>query len=457
MASIGFAGLSHLGIVSSVAAAAKGFEVTGYDPDEGLCGRLTDGALPIMEPQLAELLAAHRGRIRWTNNPGALKACNVVVCSADVPTGPDHVSDLSLIEQLTATVAAAAAPDAAVVILSQVPPGFTRRIARQHRSLSKRLFCQVETLIFGQAVERALKPERLIVGCADPQAALPAAYAEFLKAFDCPILPMRYESAELAKISINMFLVSSVAVTNTLAELCEAIGAEWSDIVPALQLDRRIGPYAYVKPGLGLAGGNLERDLMTVKRLAAQLGTDAGVIDAWLANSRSRRDWVLKKLHADVLSTVRDPLIAIWGLAYKPGTASTKNSAALSLLEALRPWSVRTYDPHVDLTGRGGFPHVIQAASALEACRGADALAIMTPWPEFRDVRPAQVREFMRGRTILDPLGVLDRGRCEELGLRHVQLGLAESTRSGAPRAEPVGRNPERAHGQRPWRESKGR
>ena len=116
--------------------------------------------------------------------------------------------------------------------------------------------------MFGRAVERATKPERFIVGSPDPGSALPPALDTYLRSFGCPILPMRLESAELAKISINCCLVASVSVTNTLAELCERIGADWSEIAPALRLDKRIGPFAYLSPGLGLAGGNLEREIL---------------------------------------------------------------------------------------------------------------------------------------------------------------------------------------------------
>src|SRR5207253_8820951 len=136
------------------------------------------------------------------------------------------------------------------------------------------------------------------------------AYAELLSAFDCPVLVMRYESAELTKISINMCLVSSVSVANTMAELCVKIGADWSEIVPALKLDKRIGEYAYLSPGLGIAGGNLERDLATVVSLANEFGTDDGVVDAWISNSRYRRDWALMVLHRVVLSHLGNPVLA---------------------------------------------------------------------------------------------------------------------------------------------------
>src|SRR5262249_2265075 len=156
-------------------------------------------------------------------------------------------SDLTPVRNLI-SIAAAASLSATIVLLSQVPPGFTRALAEQIPTLRvpSRLFYQVETLIFGRAGERAMHPERLIVGGAEPSAPLAEAYAEFLNRFGCPQLVMRYESAELAKISINVFLVASVSVTNTLAELCESVGADWSEIVPALRLDRRIGKDAYL-------------------------------------------------------------------------------------------------------------------------------------------------------------------------------------------------------------------
>src|SRR6266542_5708454 len=137
---------------------------------------------------------------------------------------------------------------------------------------------------------------------ADPQAPLPAALAALLGECGCPVLPMRYESAELAKIAINMCLVASIATANTLAELCERIGADWGEIAPALRLDRRIGPHAYLAPGLGIAGGNLERDLHTVCRLADAHGTDAGVVHACLGNSRHRGQWATRTLRKVLLA-----------------------------------------------------------------------------------------------------------------------------------------------------------
>ncbi len=325
---IGFAGLSHLGLVSGVAAASQGFDVVGYDPDAALCDDLAHGRLPVFEPGLAELLAGARGRIRFSSDPAVLSACDVVVFARDVPTDDLGRSDLAPLRRLIDDVLPHARTGAVPVILSQVPPGFTRGLPGGRHGLT--WYYQVETLIFGRAVERALHPERYIVGCRDPRAPLPGPFAALLAAPDCPVLPMRYESAELTKIAINMCLVSSVSVANTLAELCESIGADWSEMVPALKLDRRIGAHAYLGAGLGLSGGNLERDLATVRTLAHEHGTDAGVVSAWQANSAYRRDWVLRTLHAEVFSRVSAPTVAVWGLSYKPETHSTKNSPAVA-------------------------------------------------------------------------------------------------------------------------------
>src|SRR4029077_19329707 len=137
-------------------------------------------------------------------------------------------SDLSGISASIAQVIATLSPRALLVVLCQVPPGFTPALSFP----PDRLFYQVETLAFGRAVERATRPERYIVGCADPAEVLPEVFTILLGAFGCPILPMRYESAELAKIAINCCLVASITVANTLAELSERIGADWSEIVP---------------------------------------------------------------------------------------------------------------------------------------------------------------------------------------------------------------------------------
>jgi len=411
--------MTHLGLCSSIAAASKGFQTIGFAADDKLVGDLAAGRLPVVEPELDDLLAANRQRLTFTADPARLAAADVVYVAPDVPTNDQSISDLGPLDSLLDLVFTHVRNDAIIVVLSQVAPGFTRARQRAGRILHY----QVETLIFGRAVERATKPERFIVGCADPTAPLPPALAAFLQSFGCPILPMRYESAELCKIAINCCLVASVSVANTLAELCEGIGADWSDIAPALKLDRRIGPYSYLAPGLGLAGGNLERDLATVCNLSDKAGTDSGVVRAWIANSRYRKDWALRTLHTEVLEKTRAPQLAVLGLAYKEDTHSTKNSPSIALLTHLAPYTVRVFDPVVPASAA---PHPVAAGTdPLDTCRDADALLIMTPWREFKALDPAAIARAMRGRTVIDPYRVLDGAKARAAGLRYLTLGVA--------------------------------
>ncbi len=415
---IGFAGMTHLGIVSSLAATAKGQSVVAFDPDAALIAGLARGTFPIDEPGLDELRRTAGERIRFTSQAPDLASCDPVYIAPDVPTGDGGDSDLGPVRRLIEIVGAAAGRSTRV-LLSQVPPGFTRAID------DPRLYYQVETLVFGRAVERALEPERFIVGCADPGRPLPAAYRAFLGAFGCPILTMRYESAELAKIAINCCLAASVTVANTLAELSERVGADWSDIAPTLRLDRRIGPHAYLTPGLGLSGGNIERDLASVARLADAAGTDAGAIRAFLANSRHRKDWPLLRFGALSAGRTKDLRVALWGLAYKEHTHSTKNSPALAFLAGLGSAVVSAYDPLVR-ADPGFHPGIQQARDPLDACRNADALAILTPWPQFKTVPPQAIAAAMRGRFVLDPYRLLDPAACRAAGLEQHVLGAPE-------------------------------
>ena len=414
---VGFAGMTHLGLISSVAGAERGFDMVCFDPDPALIERIAEGSLPVVEPDLEALIARNKPRLAFTADPRALRGCDVVYVAPDVATDEEGRSDLVIIERLLAMAFDNTRADTVVVVLSQVPPGFTRSRQRADRTL----IYQVETLIFGRAVERALHPERTIIGLEDTAQPLPPVYRSYLAAHgNPPLLSMRYESAELAKISINCCLVASVSVANTLGELCEHLGADWSEIAPALKLDRRIGPFSYLTPGLGIAGGNLERDLATVIRMSAEFGTDAGVIDAWIANSRHRKNWAFDVLKAELLTHATKPRIAVLGLTYKENTHSIKNSAAVALVLQLAACEVAVFDPIVKTAV---VPAARKASSMLDCIAGADAVAIMTPWPEFKSLDPASIARGMRGRLLLDPYRLLPGPAVAALGLDYFTLG----------------------------------
>jgi UDPglucose 6-dehydrogenase len=414
---IGYAGMTHLGINYAVAGAGKGFKIIGYDPKPELALELAAGKLPVVEPGLDEALQQRAQLMQFTANVNDLAACDIVYVAPDVATNDNGQSDLTYINELIAKVIPALNPHALLIILAQVPPGFTRKI----NFAAHRLYYQVETLIFGQALHRAECPERYIVGCANPDMPLDSRLNTYLQAFNCPILPMRYESAELAKIAINCCLVAAVSVANSLGELCENIGADWNEIVPALRLDKRIGEYAYLQTGLGLSGGNLERDLATVVNLAAEYGTDKAVIQSFRDNSSHRRNWPLNKLFDSILLHNPKAKIALWGLTYKENTHSLKNSPAIKLVRDLAGYTIHAFDPVVKALGNIG--NVQFYDSAMAALDSADVLVIMTPWSEFKLADLGQIAQRMRNKVIIDPFKVFSAEQVKALNFEYITTG----------------------------------
>ena len=414
---IGFAGMTHLGIISSISAAANGYRIIGFQDNKKLVDELNNTILPIEEPQLDDLFKKHKEQLTFTNDVSLLSKCEIVYVSVDIPTNDKGISDLNPINNIIEQIKPSLNSSAILVILSQVPPGFTRQINFD----SKRLIYQVETLIFGRAVERGLYPERFIIGCANPQLPLPIVFENYLKAYDCPILPMRYESAELAKISINVCLVASVSAANTMAEICEKIGAKWSEIIPALKLDRRIGQYSYIQPGLGISGGNLERDLNTVLELSKNNNTDGGVVASWVYNSGYRKNWPFKVLYEELLKEKPNATIGVLGLAYKENTHSIKNSPAIILIDKLDKCTVTAYDPIVKTQVAGD--KIIAANQAVDVATNADAILIMTAWPEFKTLSVQEIAQKMKGRIVIDPYKMLDYEQVKEAKLNYFTLG----------------------------------
>ena len=174
--------------------------------------------------------------------------------------------------------------------MCQVYPGFCKNI----RWNKNQVYYQVETLIFSEAQNRALNPERIIVG--KNKNTIDSNYLKYLKSFNCPILQMNIESAELAKIAINLYLVNSVTLTNILSEVSENINGNWTSISKALKLDKRIEKYAYLKPGLGISGGNLERDLATFKNLLGFNNYYKNFSTNLINISNYRKDWIQEYL-----------------------------------------------------------------------------------------------------------------------------------------------------------------
>ena len=400
---VAYFGLSHLGIVSAISLASKHVHCIGIDMDPQLVSKLERQEWPIQEPDIEKTYNTAKNFLSFSNELSSLGDCDIVYISQDVPTDDFGKSDLSGVENLINFAAQNMPKEARIIILCQVPPGFTRRMKKYHSNISY----QVETLVFGQAFTRAISPERIIVGVDRPDIPLDANYAYTLGQFSCPILVMDYESAEFTKISINAFLAASITTTNSLNEIAKSIGANWGDVKQALQLDRRIGPYAYLKPGLGISGGNIERDLQTLDELGPNIPGEISLFRTYLSSSQRQKYWIIEAITNFIVRSNPKARIGVLGVAYKENTHSTKNAMTLEILSKFAANIAGTYDPLAVLPQE--FSTIRVFASAQECIMASDAIVVMTPWNEFAKLDfNCLPREKLESFIVIDPYGIID-------------------------------------------------
>ena len=412
---IGYVGLSHLGINYAVASAMKGFNVICYDERLDIISSLKKKKIPFYEKDTEINLKKKFKKFKFTNNLDDLFSCDIVFISQDVPTDSKGKSNLSVINKSIKNTIKSIKKNCNLVILCQVPPGFTRSI----NWYGKKLYYQVETLIFAKALERAFSPERIIVGKANN--IVDKKYNYYLKKFKSPILEMNYESAELAKISINIFLISSVTSTNLLSEVSENIGANWYDISNALKLDKRIGKYAYLKPGLGISGGNLERDLETFKNFLKFNKTYVNYSKNIKQISNYRKDWIYNQFNKLTKGFKNIKKIGILGLAYKEDTNSIKNSPSISFIKKIsinNKFKINVYDPRIkELLKHKNITFLKNVADLMKNC---DVLVIATPWKIFKEIN---LNKFSNIKAIIDPYNLINFQKNKNKKLRYISMG----------------------------------
>lgn len=318
---IGFYGLSHLGLCYSAAFAKKNFKVTAIDENKNKINNLKKNILDIYEKDLLKILK--KNKILYSNKIEALNKSEIVFFTYDVKTNNKNISNIIEIKKSIIKLDQILNPNISLVILSQVPPGFIRSL-----KLKRKLYYQVETLIFGDAIPRALNPERIIIGKKNSSTSLDPNLKRVYRKFSSNILEMNYESAELAKISINLMLISSIMTSNFISLYCEKIDARWLDIKKTLQLDKRIGKFAYLNPSPGLSGGNLERDLINANKYFNY----KNVLKSWINLDKKMKMWTVKLIKKNLRKKSK---ILISGMTYKNNTLSVKNSLSLFLVKKL--------------------------------------------------------------------------------------------------------------------------
>lgn len=427
---VGVVGTGHVGLVTAATLASIGHDVCGLDDDHSKIERLLAGQIPIYEPGLQHLVddGVARGKLRFTTSADeAVAGAEVAFICVGTPTRPDGEPNLLAVERAARSIASHATRDMVVVHKSTVPVQTAERVKRVLNRTSGYRFTVVsnpEFLREGQAVEDSLHPDRILIGSDDPRG------HEVMRDLYAPLLregPAYHETdvrtAELAKLACNAFLALKVSFANALARVCEASEADVVSIADIMGSDPRIGR-AFLNAGIGYGGYCLPKDIAAFRTQAARFGYEFRLLDEIAAINREALDATMAKIK-DALWNLEDKVVALFGLAFKPGTDDVRESPALALARRLTEAGarVRGYDPQANEPASAEVSSLQVADSPYEAAAGADCVVICTEWPEFGRLDLTALKGAMTQPLIVDGRNVLDPASVEQAGFTYIPTG----------------------------------
>lgn len=438
-------GAGYVGLTTAAGLARLGHRVVAVDTDAERVERLGRGLCPIHEPGLSLLLrrGLARGRLRFdTSLVMALRERpDVVMVAVPTPAAPDGSADLGAVRAVADLVARGAVADTVLVIKSTVPAGTATGVQELVDDIRQmlggpRILVAVnpEFLQEGRAVQDVIAPDRIVVGADDEHAGavLRRLYAAQTSA-GTPLLLMDTRSAELTKYAANSMLATRISFMNQLSGLCDVLGADITLVRDGIGADPRIGRH-FLEAGVGFGGSCFPKDLQALLHLGESQGVPLPLVSATLEVNAAQGRALVERLAARVdLATAR---IAVWGLAFKPGTGDVRDSPAVAFVEELlaRGAAVTVHDPvaqaPASLLASG---RVRVAPDPVDALQGADAMVHLTAWPAYAQVGGAQIRSTMRGDVVLDGRNCLDVDALRRAGLRVDQVGRpAEASTRGS-------------------------
>jgi len=425
---IGVIGTGYVGLVTAVGFAELGSEVWCVDIDAAKIERLRAGDVPIYEPGLDELLAANAERLHFsTELSEALEHTRLLFVAVGTPPTHSGDADLSAVHQVVDAMPAwdtSQAGQRALVMKSTVPCGTGAKIKRIFREQGKSGFSYVscpEFLKEGSAVRDFLHPDRVVIG--DEHDWAGEAVAALYEPFGAPLVRTDVASAEMIKLAANAFLATKISFINEIANVCEEVGADVVEVARGVGLDARIGP-RFLQAGLGYGGSCFTKDVSALKLLAANSGYHFQLLNAVIEVNELQKRRVVSKLQRH-LSSVVGKRVALLGLAFKPNTDDMRGASSLVLAARLHAEGaeVRAFDPVAAEEACRLMPNLEVAASALEAVADADAVVLVTEWPEFLELDWKQVAAAMRGELVIDGRNVLDADAVRSAGLAYEGIG----------------------------------
>jgi UDPglucose 6-dehydrogenase len=452
---ISILGCGYVGLVTGACLAEIGHEVMCTDNDQSKIHTLSQGALPIYETGLADIVSRNVAatRLSFTVDMGeAVRFGDAIFICVGTPPLQDGDPDLSAIDSVARVIAAEARSSKLVVEKSTVPMQTGQKLRRALAIYARNSGCSFqvasnpEFLREGTAVQDFLHPDRIVVGVGDSnsEAQLREIYRPIIEQdFVCPIhgegcarkaapafLVTSINSAELIKHACNSFLAVKISYANLISDICESMGADVEEVMQAMGLDPRIGP-SFLRPGLGFGGFCLPKDIQAFIRMGEKAAVDVSLLrNAETVNKKRIDHFMAKARHA--LWVLKGKRIGVLGLAFKPETDDIRFAPALELIRKLlaEHATIQVYDPQAMAKTRPLFPDLLYCDSPYEVAEGAEALMIVTEWDEFKRLNWERIKNSMSRPLILDGRNLLNGEEMVAHGFEY--LGMGKGTEEGA-------------------------
>jgi UDPglucose 6-dehydrogenase len=424
---IGVIGVGWVGLVSAACFAELGHEVWCRDIDTQKVAALSRGDVPIYEPGLKEIVARNAERLHFEQELGpVLEHARPLFVCVDTPPTYSGDADLSRVEAVVEELPGST--EHAIVMKSTVPVGTGANVKRRLAELGKAdlgYASNPEFLKEGSAVDDFMNPDRVVVGSDSGAPWVGDAVAALYEPLDCPVVRTDVASAEMIKLASNAFLATKISFINEIANVCEEVGADVSEVAAGMGLDPRIGQ-SFLNAGIGFGGSCFPKDVSALKQLAGNSGYHFQLLTAVIEVNELQKRRVVSKLkrHLDSLIGRR---IALLGLAFKPNTDDMREASSVVLAARLQAEGaiVRAYDPVAEDRASELLTGVEMCDSALDCVKGADAAVIVTEWPEFGELDLKELKRRMAHPVLVDGRNMLSAESVEAAGLIYEGIGKA--------------------------------
>jgi UDPglucose 6-dehydrogenase len=424
MTNIAVIGTGYVGLSSGACFAHLGHKVFCVDVVQEKIDNLNQGILPIVETGLEELVAAgvSDGLLSFsTDVASAVENAKVVFLCVPTPEGADGSADLSYIQIAARTLSPLLQGGAIVVNKSTVPVGSTKVVERELKRPDIAVVSNPEFLREGSAIQDFLHPDRIVVGSDNLEAAI--AVGALYEKVDAPVLVTDPASAETIKYAANAFLATKISYINAVAAICEGVGADINDVVLGLGYDKRIG-HEFLRPGPGWGGSCFPKDTKAMVKIAEDAGYDFGLLKGVITVNNQQYGRVVDKIRLAAGGDLKGKVIAAWGLTFKALTDDLRDSPAVEIVSRLvaEGADVAVFDPTVKVAPKG-LEKIRVVLTPLAACHGADVIAVLTEWDEFRHVVPDDVTGAVRTKQIVDARNLLDKSEWLRAGFEYQGIG----------------------------------